>query len=79
MPLSPQQLKANDEFFNRIASMTKMYAWPDTGHIYKIEDGNNFILGDLQQIGLHSINATMGPFTSTHKVTLEQNKYTLSI
>jgi hypothetical protein len=39
MSLSPQQLKANEEFFNRIASMTKMYAWPDTGHIYKIEEG----------------------------------------
>lgn len=40
MSLTPDQLKANEDFFNRVASMTKMYAWPATGHIYKIEEGN---------------------------------------
>jgi len=40
MSLTQEQLKANEDFFNRVASMTKMYAWPDTGHIYKIEEGH---------------------------------------
>jgi hypothetical protein len=40
MTLTQEQLKANEDFFNRVASMTKMYAWPDTGHIYKIEEGS---------------------------------------
>jgi hypothetical protein len=39
MTLTQEQLKANEDFFNRVASMTKMYAWTDTGHIYQIEDG----------------------------------------
>lgn len=39
MKLTPQQLKANDDFFNRISSIAKMYVWPDTGHVYKIQEG----------------------------------------
>jgi len=39
MSLTQSQLQANEDFFNKVALMTRMYAWPDTGHIYQIKEG----------------------------------------
>jgi hypothetical protein len=39
MSLTKEQLKANEDFFNKIASLSSIYAWPSTGHVYKIEKG----------------------------------------
>jgi len=67
MSLTPDQIKANEDFFNRIASMTKMYAWPDTGHVYKIEEGR-FICNSLESFNdLKSIT----PETFHHKIKMK--------
>jgi len=38
MPLTKQQLKANDDHFTKIAKMTQMYIWKDEGLCYMIEN-----------------------------------------
>jgi len=38
MPLTKQQLKANDDYYTKIAKITKMYIWKDEGLIYMIEN-----------------------------------------
>ena len=39
MKLTQHQLEENEKFFNRVASMTSMYLWPETGLFFIIENG----------------------------------------
>lgn len=45
--MTRQQKKANERFLRQIATMTRMYYWPNEGHLYYIEEGN-FIASDIR-------------------------------
>ena len=40
MSLTQEQLKANEDFFNKVASLTNTYIWKEYFFVYKIKDGN---------------------------------------
>lgn len=40
MALTKQQLAANEEYFTKVAAISKKYVWPTYGHIYEIVDGS---------------------------------------
>jgi hypothetical protein len=39
MQLTEQQLKANEVFFDKVASLTSTYIWKEYLYVYKIENG----------------------------------------
>ena len=39
MGLTQEQLKANEVFFDKVASLTNLYVWKEYFYVYKIEDG----------------------------------------
>jgi hypothetical protein len=39
MKLTEEQLKANEDFFDKVASLTNLYVWKEYLYVYKIEDG----------------------------------------
>jgi hypothetical protein len=40
MALTKQQLATNEEFFTKVAAISKKYVWPSYGLVYEIVDGS---------------------------------------